>query len=546
MTRSVASSADIGYGAVNLAVMTGAVIVATGCLWAATHASSPLAIVAAAILFAFVNNTIFSLMHEAVHGVFHESHAINEAAGHFTAAFFPTIFVIQRLSHLTHHRNNRSENERFDYYEPGDSHLLKTAQWYSILTGLYWLFIPAFTLVYALFGGIIPWRKIVATDGFVGRQTSAKAYFDSLQRIPMTQIWLGFILTLAVQAALFGLLGLSLVGWAVCYACFGLMWSSLQYADHAFTALDCREGAWNLKVSTVTRLLFLNYHYHLSHHREAQARWRELPRRPGANTALMPYTRMLFFMWAGPRLKPGAQLPARQLARNALTVNLFLTALMMLAFAAVYGAGEALYARADVRFDFTTALDHAMPFYPAAAFVYLCVTPLLLAAPFVFRTPERLLPFGAAVLVELLAALAIYYVAPAEGAQVSYDSGGLIGGAMWLADAINLDGNSMPSLHVALATSAAWGYAPYLRTGSRRSVYALAAAIAASTLLTHQHVIADVVAGAALAAFGMGVIYPRAQGVISDMLTRLGAAAGDGGRVTEPTPPAGAASESGS
>ena len=527
MTGVVTPAAARGYGPTNLAVMAGAAAAAAACLWAASHAP-PLVALAAAVLFGFVNNTIFALMHEAVHGVFHENRRINESAGNLAAAFFPTIFVIQRLSHLTHHRNNRSDNERFDYYEPGDSHLLKTAQWYCILTGLYWLFIPVFTIVYAVLGDVIPWRYIVATDGVVGRQTSAKAYYDSLLRIPMSEIRLGFLLTLGVQAALFWCLHLTFWGWAACYAVFGLMWSSLQYADHAFSQIDCQEGAWNLKVSAFTRALFLNYHYHLSHHREAQAPWRDLPQLPRANEDLMPFSRMLFFMWAGPRLKPGAQLSKEALARNALVVNIFLTALMTLMFAIIFVTGDALYAAAAHHYNFSIPLDRAIPFYPAASFVYLCVSPMLMAAPFVFRTPERLLPFGAAIFVELLVALVVYYFVPAEVPPVAYDTSGLVGGAMWLADTINLDGNTLPSLHVALVVTAAWGYGPFLRPAWRWAAYALALGVAVSTLLTRQHVVMDVVTGAALAAFGMAFVYPHAQRWIADTRSRLGPAVANG------------------
>src|SRR5712671_1712766 len=241
----------------NVAVMAGAILMCCACMWVVSHTSSlPLAMIAA-IGFGLFSNTLFSLMHEAVHGMFHGKRSVNEFAGFVAAAFFPTIFPIQRLSHMTHHKNNRSSVERFDYYEADDFHFLKVAQWYSILTGLYWLFIPVFATVYALFGNLIPWQKLVATDGTLGRQTSAKPYFESLQLIPMWRIRLGFALTLCVQALMIWGLDLSLWGWGACYAVFGLMWSSLQYADHAFSPLDNIKGTWNLRVNGLVRLAYL-------------------------------------------------------------------------------------------------------------------------------------------------------------------------------------------------------------------------------------------------------------------------------------------------
>ena len=46
--------------------------------------------IAAALAFSFVNNTIFALLHEAVHGLVHPRRAVNDAFGRLMAAFFPT------------------------------------------------------------------------------------------------------------------------------------------------------------------------------------------------------------------------------------------------------------------------------------------------------------------------------------------------------------------------------------------------------------------------------------------------------------------------
>jgi hypothetical protein len=257
-------------------------------------------------------------------------------------------------------------------------------------------------------------------------------------------------------------------------------------------------------------------------------RWRSLPEQVRQGDASLAFKHILYLMWAGPRLKPGETLPSNTIAKHALTVNLFLTAIMTLVFWIIYVAGDALYAAATWRGDLTTAFDRIVPFYPAAAAVYLCVSPMLMAAPFVFRTPERLLPFGVAIVAELLAALAIYYVFPTEVPAAHYDPSGVIGSLMWLADTINLDGNCLPSLHVALSTSAALAYAPLLTWGPRIFSFGLAGAIALSTLLTHQHIVADVVGGLALAAAGIGLVYPRAQRALEGTKARLGSSVCNG------------------
>src|SRR5262249_2642861 len=113
-------------GTLNLAIAAGAIVAAVACLWVAAHAPHWSVLAAAAFAFSFVNNTIFSLQHECVHGTFPPARRINEAAGVLFAAFFPTAFAIQRVSHIGHHRRNRTDLELYDYYLPHQSRWLKT------------------------------------------------------------------------------------------------------------------------------------------------------------------------------------------------------------------------------------------------------------------------------------------------------------------------------------------------------------------------------------------------------------------------------------
>ena len=299
-----AAPADRALDRQNWLILGGAVAANAALLWLAAHAGHPLVSVAAAILFAFANNTVFSLLHEAVHGKFAPGSRGNAVAGHIGAAFFPTSFTLQTALHLTHHRNNRSDLERFDYIGPDEAVPLKTIQWFTILTGLYWLSIPIFWVLYAFIGNLVPWERLMPRHGRFARQTSAGEFLQSARALPIGRIRVELALSIACQLAAFWLLDLSLLGWFACYAAFGLAWSSLQYADHAFSALDRHEGAWNLDVSRFTRAMFLNYHDHLEHHRDISARWQDLSARAGTGER-RHFLSMLYLMWRGPRLLPG-------------------------------------------------------------------------------------------------------------------------------------------------------------------------------------------------------------------------------------------------
>lgn len=289
-------------GTLNLVLTAAAVSAASGLLWLASHTASWGWRIAAAAAFSFVNNTIFSLLHEAVHGVFHPRRAANEAFGRLTAAFFPTSLGFQRICHLGHHRRNRSDVELFDYVLPGESRLVKSLQWYGILTGVYWLLPPLACLLYLL----CPWVfRLRFWGSRIGRQTSADAMLSGFEDAPETRIRLEIVFSLLVQAALWTALDLNLAGWGLCYGAFALNWSSLQYADHAWSGRDIHDGAWNLRVSRVVQALFLNYHHHKAHHQHPSVPWLHLPRYVDASEERPSFLSIYLRMWLGPRPWPG-------------------------------------------------------------------------------------------------------------------------------------------------------------------------------------------------------------------------------------------------
>jgi fatty acid desaturase len=259
------------------------------------------------VAFSFVNNTVFSLLHEATHGIFHGNQRINDWAGRFAAAFFPTSFTLQRSFHLTHHRNNRTELEQFDYLRPHDNRFLKLAQWYSILTGIYWFFAPMGNIVFFIAPSVFRRGLLRKTDSTVACQTGADAYLGSLDRASVPKIRLEILLSAAIQSALILGLDLTLLGWGCCYAAFAVNWSSLQYADHAWSPLDVHDGAWNLRVNPVVRVLFLNYHHHLAHHQQPQVPWIHLPKLVDPERPRPSFLKIYLQMWLGPRRLPAVQ-----------------------------------------------------------------------------------------------------------------------------------------------------------------------------------------------------------------------------------------------
>ncbi len=483
-------------GTLNVALTVAVAAACCGALRLASHGAA-WQIALAAVAFSFLGNTMFSLLHESVHGIAHPNRHVNEAIGRFAAAFFPTSLSLQRVFHLGHHAHNRTVEEQFDYIRPFDRPWLKRAQWYAILTGLYWVFVPlggvAYLLAPSLFARL--GEKDLAT------QTGASSMFAGLRSASKTTIRLELLFTIAVQLALVVLLDLTLAGWAICYAAFGLNWSSLQYADHAFSKLDVRDGAWNLRVSPLTRLLFLNYHHHLAHHRHPQVPWVHLGRYVDPSEERPSFWSIYLRMWRGPRPLPGSA-PRTSAAWLPDPDTLPFCILFAAVFAVCYGGASWWTGRYASLPAWDLAFEHRLPFVPELSLVYLTITPALLLAPFILRTRAQLAPLALTLCVETLIACACFLLFPQSTAFVRPEVTGWARIPFGIADALNLQYNEFPSLHVAFAFSAAWAY--------RRFAWKLwAAAVAVSTWLMWEHHLADILGGIALAAVSMSVLYPR-------------------------------------
>lgn len=90
---------------------------------------------------AALNNPFWSLIHEAIHDMFHPSRRVNMAAGRLLSFFFGSPFRVLRLTHLMHHKFNRSPLEGTELYDPEKRSRIKASAGYyfQIMVGLYLL-----------------------------------------------------------------------------------------------------------------------------------------------------------------------------------------------------------------------------------------------------------------------------------------------------------------------------------------------------------------------------------------------------------------------
>lgn len=270
-------------------------------LWVSSHLSVWWAL-AAAFLFAHFSNTIFSLLHESVHGVFSERRFKNDLFGLACAAVFPTSLTLQRVAHLGHHRRNRTDQDLHDYYLPDQSRALRNFQLYAgNLFGLYWFCIPLSNLIYLF----TPW--LYTSKWFVqgpARFLGFEPYVKEIAQQGIWQIWLECLWALAYQIAIWIILDLSWQGWLLCYLMFALHWSALQYVVHAWSPRDVINGAWNLRVTPLAMLMAINYHCHLAHHQHPQVAWLYLPGLVDEEQQRPTFWSIYFSLWKGVKPAP--------------------------------------------------------------------------------------------------------------------------------------------------------------------------------------------------------------------------------------------------
>jgi fatty acid desaturase len=229
---------------------------------------------------------------------------MNEAFGVLCAAFFPTGFSLQRAAHLGHHRNNRTQSECFDYIYPGDNSLLKILQWYGIISGIYWAAVVIGCVTYLLLPSAFRREKLQSRWPQAAEHTSGPAYARAFAAAPPVRARFELVATIVIQLSAYYFLRFSPGAWLACYVAFGINWSSLQYADHAFSRLDVVEGAWDLRVNPCIQTIFLNYHLHLAHHRQPALPWIYLPRFVDGDRYRPRFITQYARMWLGPRRAP--------------------------------------------------------------------------------------------------------------------------------------------------------------------------------------------------------------------------------------------------
>ena len=191
---------------------------------------------------------------------------------------------------------------------------------------------------------------------------------------------------------------------------------------------------------------------------------------------------------------------------------LALSAAFAVLFALIYGGADWLTSLHHLRFRVHLPGELSLPFWAPLSGVYLSMNAILALGPWVLRREGEFDRFFWTLTAELLVAGVFFLLFPVALRFPPPVVTGFWAPFFRTADALNLDNNLFPSLHVAFACTTAAAFGARRGPTGRALLNAWAAAVAVSTVLTHQHHILDALAGWALAAAAHRRINPSPAG----------------------------------
>ena len=261
----------------------------------ATRIREGWALVPLALGFGLLMNSVYSIIHEAEHGILFPDRRVNDSAGIAMALLFPAPFHLIRQGHLGHHLRNRSDDEAFDFWFDGENPVWKRMQLYGILTGFYWLVVALSNAVVLLF-------PFLLQKNYFRFDRPSAAFMEALNPSYRWMIRAEAAGAILLHSAIVILFRIPPFHWLAMYAGFGWSWSAMQYVHHWGTERDVVRGARNLRIWGPIDALLLHHNWHGAHHRHPTIPWTGLPdlgRSEDPERKFLPLAYLR--MWGGPR-----------------------------------------------------------------------------------------------------------------------------------------------------------------------------------------------------------------------------------------------------
>lgn len=225
---------------------------------------------------ALLTNPFWSLIHEAIHDLFHPRRDVNAFFGRFLGALFGSPFRILRMSHLLHHKLNRLPIEGTEYYDRARSTRLAAAPGYyaQIFFALYLVEILS-AILFLLPRGLLRWFK----TRFISPQSVSALLLENwLRHEALREIRRDGVAILILFALSFYSYGARWPLLAAVLLARGFLISFLDNIYHYETPVSDVFYAKNLRLAPPLAKLLLNFNFHGIHHVNPAIPWLHLPR----------------------------------------------------------------------------------------------------------------------------------------------------------------------------------------------------------------------------------------------------------------------------
>ncbi len=226
---------------------------------------------------ATMNNPCWALIHEAIHDLLNPSARVNLAVGRLLSLFFGSPFHVLRLTHLSHHKFNRSPLERgTEIYDAREVSKFRASVMYFfyILCGLYLLEVFS-TLIFLLPSKIF--RKLgqrLASQGNVQEKWLARRFMDTKLVWEVRTDGIAIFLILGLSTFCYG------EHWRLLAGLLATRMFLISFMDNVYhygTPLNVTISGHNLWLPGILSKLVLNFNLHRVHHRFPSIPWAKLP-----------------------------------------------------------------------------------------------------------------------------------------------------------------------------------------------------------------------------------------------------------------------------
>jgi fatty acid desaturase len=227
--------------------------------------------------FAALNNPLWALIHECIHDVFHSSDRINSAVGRTLGVLFGSPFHVLRLTHLSHHKFNRSPLEKgTEIYDPETTSRAKASVGYFvyILCGLYLIEVFSTVLFFLPSNLFRKLRQRVADGGNTQERWLARKFMNERLIREIRLDGIAICLIFGLSAFCYGEHWRLLVGLLMVRT---FLISFMDNVYHYRTPLSVTVSGYNLWLPRSFSLLLLNFNLHRVHHGNPSVPWAKLP-----------------------------------------------------------------------------------------------------------------------------------------------------------------------------------------------------------------------------------------------------------------------------